>query len=174
MTLAAKIQSGVTGGAPDQALSAGPFAIRLARLRPGLRLPPHAHEPATLNIVLDGEYREAIEQGALCSHGPATIIAKPAGAVHANQLGAEPVECLVSAHLTRPCRRIRPLSNGARISCGDFPTAHNPTFLGPEAPASCMRLLGSRRGQQVLDALLQIPQGSRCFLVFSSRGGALQ
>jgi AraC family transcriptional regulator len=95
MILAAKIQSGVTGGAPNQALSAGPFAIRLARLSPGLRLPPHAHEPATLNLVLDGEYREAIGQGAFRSHGPATIIAKPAGAVHANELGSAPVECLV-------------------------------------------------------------------------------
>jgi AraC family transcriptional regulator len=95
MILATKIQSGVTGGEQDQALSAGPFAIRLARLPPWLRLPPHAHEPATLNIVLDGEYRETIGQGTVRSHGPATIIAKPAGAVHANELGAAPVECLV-------------------------------------------------------------------------------
>jgi AraC family transcriptional regulator len=95
MTLAAKIQSGVTGGAQDEALSAGPFAIRLARLPPGLRLPRHAHEPATLNIVVDGEYRETIGRGAVRSHGPATITAKPAGAVHANELGAGPVECVV-------------------------------------------------------------------------------
>ncbi|HEV8197782.1 MAG TPA: AraC family transcriptional regulator [Gemmatimonadales bacterium] len=90
-----KIPSGVLGGALDQPLCAGPFAIRLARLPAGLRLPPHAHESATLNIVLDGDYRETIGPGALRSHGPATIIAKPAGAVHANQLGAGPVECLV-------------------------------------------------------------------------------
>jgi hypothetical protein len=64
MMLAAKILSGVTGGAPDQALSAGPFAIRLARLPPGLRLPPHAHEPATLNLVLDGPARRGGRAGA--------------------------------------------------------------------------------------------------------------
>jgi hypothetical protein len=33
--------------------------------------------------------------------------------------------------------------NGPRISCGDFLTAHYLTFLKPEAPASCTRLLGS-------------------------------
>jgi len=90
-----EVPSGVLGGPRDLSVRAGPFAIRLARLPPGLRLPPHAHEPATLNIVLDGEYREAIERGALRSHGPATLIAKPAGAVHWNHLGSGPVECLV-------------------------------------------------------------------------------
>ena len=33
--------------------------------------------------------------------------------------------------------------NGSRISCGDFLTAHCPTFLRSKASASCMRLLGS-------------------------------
>src|SRR5215207_10005946 len=47
------------------------------------------------------------------------------------------------------------LPNEPRISCGDCSTAHNPTFLRPEAPASCVRWLGSPRGlalrlQQVL------------------------
>jgi hypothetical protein len=32
-------------------------------------------------------------------------------------------------------------ANGPRISCGDFLTAHYLTFLRPEAPVSCMRLL---------------------------------
>jgi AraC family transcriptional regulator len=90
-----EVPSGVLGGPRELSVSAGPFAIRVARLPPGLRLPPHAHEPATLNVVLDGEYREAIEHGALRSHRPATLIAKPAGAVHSNHLGAGPVECLV-------------------------------------------------------------------------------
>jgi hypothetical protein len=36
------------------------------------------------------------------------------------------------------------LPNGPRISCGDFSTAHYPTFLKIEAPVSCMRLLGVR------------------------------
>jgi hypothetical protein len=90
-----EVPSGVLAGAPDLAVRAGPYAIRLARLPPGLGLPPHAHEPAALNVVLDGEYREAIEKGVLRSHGPATLIAKPAGAVHSNHLGPGAVECLV-------------------------------------------------------------------------------
>lgn len=90
-----EVPSGVLGGPGDLSVTAGPFAIRLARLPPGLRLPPHAHEPATLNVVLDGEYRESIGHGALCSHRPATVIAKPAGAVHSNHLGSGSVECLV-------------------------------------------------------------------------------
>ena len=66
-----------------------------AWLQSRLHLPPHAHEHATLNVVLDGEYRETVEGGALQSHGPATLIAKPAGTVHGNQLGSIPAECLV-------------------------------------------------------------------------------
>lgn len=89
------IASGVLGGPPDPTVRAGAFAVRIARLPPGLRLSAHAHEPATLNVVLDGEYGESIERGALCCHGPATLIAKPAGTVHANRLGAAAVECLV-------------------------------------------------------------------------------
>ena len=48
-----------------------------------------------MNVVLEGEYGETVEGGALQSHGPATLIAKPAGTVHANRLGAASVECLV-------------------------------------------------------------------------------
>ncbi|HEX5030289.1 MAG TPA: AraC family transcriptional regulator [Candidatus Eisenbacteria bacterium] len=48
-----------------------------------------------MNVVLHGEYRETVEGCALQSHGPATLIAKPAGTVHGNQLGSNPVECLI-------------------------------------------------------------------------------
>jgi quercetin dioxygenase-like cupin family protein len=74
---------------------AGPYAVTLARLPPRLHLPPHAHEQATVNVVLEGEYGETVERGTLHSHGPATLIAKPAGTVHGNQVAAAPVECLV-------------------------------------------------------------------------------
>jgi len=58
-------------------------------------LHPHAHEQATLNVVLEGDYQETVKGGALRSYGPATLIAKPAGTVHANHLGSTPVDCLV-------------------------------------------------------------------------------
>jgi len=92
---AAAPSSGVLGGLPGPAIPAGPFLVTLARLPPRLHLPPHAHERATLNVVLDGEYGETVERAPWRSHGPATLIGKPAGAVHANQVGSFPVECLV-------------------------------------------------------------------------------
>ena len=90
-----KVPSGVLGGRPEPTVFGGLYAVTSARLQSRLHLPPHAHEHATLNVVLDGEYRETVEGGALQSHGPATLIAKPAGTVHGNQLGSAPAECLV-------------------------------------------------------------------------------
>ena len=91
----APIPSGVLGGEPAPAVLAGPYAVRVARLPPLLQLRPHAHLHATLNVVLEGRYGEAIETGGLQTHGPATLIAKPAGILHRNQLGTAPAECLV-------------------------------------------------------------------------------
>jgi AraC family transcriptional regulator len=90
-----KVVAGVLGGTPEPTIFAGPYAVTPAWLPSRLHLHPHAHEQATLNVVLEGEYRESVEGGALQSHGPATLIAKPAGTVHGNHLGAAPVECLV-------------------------------------------------------------------------------
>lgn len=90
-----KVVAGVLGGTPERTVFAGSFAVTPVWLPPRLQLHPHAHERATLNVVLEGEYREAVEGSAFQSHGPATLIAKPAGIVHANRLGTGPVECLI-------------------------------------------------------------------------------
>jgi AraC family transcriptional regulator len=87
--------SAVLHGTSEQTMRVGAFSVTLTRLEAGLRLPRHAHEEATLNIVLDGHYGETIGHGRLQSHGPATLIAKPAGAVHANIVESSAVECLV-------------------------------------------------------------------------------
>jgi AraC family transcriptional regulator len=87
--------SGVLGGVPDAPVGAGAFAVTLTRLPTRLRLPPHYHRQATLNVVLDGEYSETIGRGAARTFGPATMIAKPAGTVHSNEVGPASVECLV-------------------------------------------------------------------------------
>lgn len=52
----------------------------------GLRLPPHAHEPACLTYVLSGAFEEragASEQWAT----PGSVFLKPSGAVHSNRYG---------------------------------------------------------------------------------------
>jgi AraC family transcriptional regulator len=87
--------SGVLGGLSDAPVRAGPYAVTLTRLPTRLRLPPHFHRQATLNVVLDGEYSETIGRGSARTFGPATMIAKPAGTVHSNQVGTASVECLV-------------------------------------------------------------------------------
>ena len=89
-----QVSSGVLGGVPNPALCAGAYSVTVASLPPGLQLPPHAHERATLNVVLDGPYEETVGRRSLGTHGPATLISKPAGAVHENRV-SEPVECLV-------------------------------------------------------------------------------
>jgi AraC family transcriptional regulator len=92
---AVKVAAGVLGGTPEPTVITGPFAVTPVWLPSRLHLHPHAHEQATLNVVLEGEYQETVEGCALQSHGPATLIAKPAGTVHANHLGSAPVDCLV-------------------------------------------------------------------------------
>jgi AraC family transcriptional regulator len=89
------IPSGVLGGEPAPAVRAGPYAVRIARLPGLLQLPPHAHLSATLNVVLEGRYGESVERGTVETHGPATLISKPAGIIHWNELGTAPAECLV-------------------------------------------------------------------------------
>ena len=91
----AEVAPGVLGGVPNPAILVGGYSVTFASLPPGLRLPRHAHERATLNVVLEGRYGESVERRALESHGPATLIAKPAGAAHENRVGTDPVECLV-------------------------------------------------------------------------------
>lgn len=90
-----KVVAGVLGGTPEPTVFAGSFAVTPVWLPPRLHLHPHAHEHATVNLVLEGDYREAVEGSDFQSHGPATLIAKPAGTVHANRLGTAPVECLI-------------------------------------------------------------------------------
>ena len=57
------VAAGVLGGVPEPTIFAGPYAVTLTWLPPRLYLHPHAHEQATLNVVLEGEYRETIEGG---------------------------------------------------------------------------------------------------------------
>lgn len=86
---------GVFGAAYSGTVRTRRFAVTLARLSPATTLPRHAHEPATLNVVLDGPYSEAIEGSRFSFYGPATLILKPGGAMHENRVGSAAVECIV-------------------------------------------------------------------------------
>ena len=111
-----ELAPGVLGGLPDAPVHAGPYAVTLARLPARLRLPPHAHQQATLNLVLDGEYSETLGGGAARAHGPATLIAKPPGTVHSNQVGAMPVECLVIEVPADAAPGLEPICRSALIA----------------------------------------------------------
>lgn len=114
-----ELSSGVVGGLPDAPIRAGPYAVTVTRLPARLRLPPHAHQQATLNLVLDGEYSETLGAGAARAYGPATLIAKPAGSVHSNHVGEIPVECLVIEMPADPSPSLEPVCRSALIArCG--------------------------------------------------------
>jgi len=89
------VAAGVTAGLGAPSIRVGGYLVTVARLPALLRLPPHAHENATVNVVLDGHYQERLGNGPLQAHGPATLIAKPPGMVHMNQVGSMATECLV-------------------------------------------------------------------------------
>jgi AraC family transcriptional regulator len=89
----ALVQGGVLG-ASFPSVAAGPFAVSIADLPPNKRLPRHAHSPATLNLVVAGEYGEAIERGPMRQHGPLTLIVKPPATVHSNSIGVR-TRCVV-------------------------------------------------------------------------------
>ncbi|MGI8499296.1 MAG: helix-turn-helix domain-containing protein [Gemmatimonadaceae bacterium] len=89
-----EVSTGVLGGQVAAPMRAGGFVLRRAALAAGVRLPPHAHEPATINIVVAGSYAESIDLGPMRTYRPMTVIAKPAGAVHANVV-REAAACIV-------------------------------------------------------------------------------
>ena len=111
-----ELAPGVLGGLPDAPVRAGPYAVTRTRLPARLRLPPHAHQQATLNLVLDGQYSETLGAAAARAYGPATLIAKPAGSVHSNQVGEMPVECLVIEMPADPSPGLDPVSRSALIA----------------------------------------------------------
>ena len=87
------VAGGALGGRAVSLEVAG-FVFTSTTLPGNLRLPRHAHERANLNVVLSGEYVETAV-GRTRSHRPATVIAKPPGADHANALTAAGARCLV-------------------------------------------------------------------------------
>ncbi len=65
---------------------AGAFQVREIRYPPAFALPPHAHAETSLTLVVAGSLSERV--GRRDEHaGPLSVVAKPAGVEHANEVG---------------------------------------------------------------------------------------
>jgi AraC family transcriptional regulator len=62
------------------------WRVMLADFPPGLELPRHAHDRATLATVISGEFRKQLVGGGQECR-PCTVLAEPAGERHANVFG---------------------------------------------------------------------------------------
>lgn len=63
-----------------------PLLLREARYAPGERQPPHAHDRASITMLLAGSLTES-GLGREVRAGPLSVVAKPAGMVHADHFG---------------------------------------------------------------------------------------
>ena len=87
-------QNPITLGDPVKQLDAGAFALTEASYGPTRSLPPHAHDCATISMVLKGTCLETVENvGYECV--PFNPIMKPPGAVHSNRYGLAGARCLL-------------------------------------------------------------------------------
>jgi AraC family transcriptional regulator len=77
----------VSLGSPEvRAADIDGFRILAAAFPAGLSLPPHAHDRATLAIVLDGAFRKQLSRG-VQECRPCSVIGEPAGERHSNRFG---------------------------------------------------------------------------------------
>jgi quercetin dioxygenase-like cupin family protein len=93
---------GTTGTQQGLTETAG-FVLMETVLAPSIQVPMHTHENATIVLIVSGDYRESF-RGSAIVHAPMTVIAKPAGERHANDIGARGARCLV-VELTDAKRR---------------------------------------------------------------------
>lgn len=73
---------------------AGGFVMMETQLQPFSQVPMHTHENATIVLILSGQYRESF-RGSSAPHAPLTVIVKPSGEKHANDIGQQGARCLV-------------------------------------------------------------------------------
>jgi AraC family transcriptional regulator len=86
-------QRGTTGSQQGLVQIDG-FVIMETQLQSCAQIPVHTHENATIVLILAGQYRETF-RGASKAHPPMTVIAKPSGEKHANDIGQQGARCLV-------------------------------------------------------------------------------
>jgi len=88
------VSGGALGGAPSSLQADGGFVVTTTSLLPHTRLPLHAHERASLNVVLAGHYEERIGARRAVVP-PGACVVKPGGVTHANVIGDAVTHCLV-------------------------------------------------------------------------------
>lgn len=86
--------NGGTHGEQQHPIRVADFIVSKSTHAPRLRIGTHAHERASINIVLAGVYRETC-RGETGAFPPLTFIAKPPGESHGNQFGQEGARCLL-------------------------------------------------------------------------------
>ena len=118
--------SGTTGSELGLTLAGG-FVLMETTLLPHSQVPMHTHQNATIVQVLSGQYREKF-RGVSAPHAPLSVIAKPSGEKHANDIGPKGARCLVIElteekmseleDVARPCELPVVHRNGAATRTG--------------------------------------------------------
>jgi AraC family transcriptional regulator len=91
----------VSLGSPDvRAADLDGFRVLAAAFPAGLSLPQHAHDRATLAIVLDGVFRKRLSRG-VQECRPCTVIGEPAGERHSNDFGPRGARVLLLQPIPR-------------------------------------------------------------------------
>jgi AraC family transcriptional regulator len=103
----------------------------------------HSHENATIVLVLGGDYRETC-QGGETAHPPMTVIAKPAGQRHANNIGRKGAHCLVIELTAAKISELGPVCRPC-----EFPQARR----GGAASSSALRIVHELRRSDPLTPL---------------------
>ena len=65
----------------------GPVRLLRTQYSPETRMDPHQHEEASICFLLEGGFAESLAGRTHHCH-PATVVMRPAGAIHGNQIGA--------------------------------------------------------------------------------------
>lgn len=110
------------------------------KLQPCAQVPMHTHENATIVQILSGQYRETF-RGACAPLPPLTVITKPPGEKHANDIGTQGACCLV---IELPDKKLRELDGVAR-PC-EAPLVHS---SGPASHIG-LRIVGELRQPDAL------------------------
>lgn len=94
LTSSAPSRHGGSLGTQSNVIMVGPWVLSETLHRAGFLTKRHAHERASLNVVLSGVYSESVA-GTTNHFTHASVIAKPAGESHANDFGGHGARCLL-------------------------------------------------------------------------------